>query len=206
VLTLPPDPGSRDIRALADRLGASLAYVPSMRNGEGAVDRGNAILSSHELSDLLIVELPFERQRRTAMAAAVTGVTEGGRVWHVNVVNAHFDTAPALGRGGPAAARRRQADALIDAIEALRPPVVVAGDLNTSWGTDEPAFKHLHRVFPDAVARSAAQTWRGRFAIGARLDHMLARLGSGGAKLIVHRVARRYGSDHHPLVAVVELE
>ncbi len=64
-----------DILAVAGKLGLSLVYVPSMRNGgplETDEDRGNAILSTEPLSDVAAVELPFERQRRVAIDATVS--------------------------------------------------------------------------------------------------------------------------------------
>ncbi len=64
------------IDALAEDTGLALYYVPSMRNGspgadEWPEDRGNAILSTLPLSRLRAFELPFERERRVAVAARV---------------------------------------------------------------------------------------------------------------------------------------
>jgi endonuclease/exonuclease/phosphatase family metal-dependent hydrolase len=204
VLDVPRDFEAREVRAWTRSLNLFAAYVPSMRNGAGRVDRGNAILSTQPLSDLLVVELPFERQRRAAAGAVVSGVSTRGRPWRVHVASVHLDTAPALLHGGPAAARRRQAEALIEALAALDPPVVVGGDLNTSWGADEPAFVALQRAFPDARTNDAV-TWRGPWAMSARLDHLFLRTGdvAPSARAVVERAVDRYGSDHYPLVTML---
>jgi endonuclease/exonuclease/phosphatase family metal-dependent hydrolase len=207
-LELPRDAAAHDVRSLAAALNLFVAYVPSMRNGPDRVDRGNAILSTRRLSHLLAIELPLERQRRTALAAAVDGVAPSGTPWRLNVASVHLDTAPALLRGGPAAARRRQALALVDALASLAAPVALGGDLNTSWGSDEPAFRVLRAAFPDATTVDTAPTWKGPLAASARLDHLFVRWRKptrGGAP-IVRRVPARYGSDHHPLVTVVRFD
>ena len=71
-----------DIASFAREAGLSLLYVPSMRNGgpDGGLpeDRGNAILANVPLSSPRAIELPFERQRRVAVAATVT--TEAGDI------------------------------------------------------------------------------------------------------------------------------
>jgi endonuclease/exonuclease/phosphatase family metal-dependent hydrolase len=214
---VPPDPGdrrrhpralglphaaeSRDVRALARSLGLAVAYVPSMRNGPGRADRGNAILSTLPLDDLMAIELPFEHQRRVAVSAIVRGYSPSGRKFGLRVVSAHLDTTGALARGGPSAARRRQARALVSALDATGAPALVGADLNTSWGEDEPAFTELRGAFPDAVSVVRGPTWRGPLGIQARLDHMFARTGT---RVEVWRVDRRFGSDHHPLVAMLE--
>ena len=118
----------------------SLLYVPSMRNGGDAdapEDRGNAIVSTLPLASPAVIELPFEHQRRAAALAVVEGRTRAGSAWRLAVVDVHFDTALALTRGGPLAARRRQAAALIDALAAAPDDMVLGGDFNTIQGGAE---------------------------------------------------------------------
>ena len=99
---------------------------------------GNAIVATFPLEDPLLVELPIERQRRVAIAATLTGATTTGAAWHVRVADVHLDTALALTRGGPFAARERQAEALIGALSEARASttagetVIVAGDFYLS--------------------------------------------------------------------------
>ena len=85
-----------DIVEAAGRLGLSLVYVPSMRNGSDTdEDRGNAILSTEPLSDVAAVELPFERQRRVAIDAAVSVTGQG----LAGIVAAAARAQQALGHG-----------------------------------------------------------------------------------------------------------
>src|SRR5206468_4037224 len=76
------------------------------------------------------------------------------------VVDVHFDTALALARGGPLAARRRQAAALLEALAAAPEDTVLGGDFNTWLGSREPALKVLRRAFPEGDDR-ATTTWQG---------------------------------------------
>src|SRR4030095_974677 len=126
-----------DVATIAKSLGVALFYVPSMRNGIASVDpedRGNAILSTLDLSDPVVVELPMENQRRNAVVATVQAQARDGSPWVLRVANVHLDTALAITRGGPFAARRRQAHALIDSLRTPEDvPTVLAGDFNT-WG------------------------------------------------------------------------
>jgi endonuclease/exonuclease/phosphatase family metal-dependent hydrolase len=196
-----------DIATIAKGLGVSLFYVPAMRNGIAAIDaedRGNAILSTLDLHDLAVVELPMERQRRAAAVAVVQGSASDESPWLLRVANVHLDTALAILRGGPFAARRRQAFALI---EALRTPedlsTVLAGDFNTWWGASEPALNILRSAFPETPRTPNLKTWSGPLGIHAQLDYIFIR---GSFKHVqVQRLQSRFGSDHYPLLAVLEV-
>jgi endonuclease/exonuclease/phosphatase family metal-dependent hydrolase len=190
----------RDIASLAARLKMNFVYAPSMRNGGAAglapEDRGNAILSTLPLRDLSIVELPFEHQRRVAVAARV--VAPG---MAVTVASVHLDTRRPFWRGsifaGPAA-RRRQAQALADTLVTISAgdPVIVAGDFNTLAGPDESAIRSLEQRFI-RVGCGDAPTHRW----GLHLDYVFA---SDAALLTgCDREDQRFGSDHHPLTARV---
>ena len=182
----------------------SLLYVPSMRNGgdpDVPEDRGNAIVSTLPLDSPAVIELPFEHQRRAAALAVVEGRTLGGSSWRLGVVDVHFDTAMALTRGGPLSARRRQAAALIDALAAAPDDMVLGGDLNTWLGSREPALKLLRRAFPEGGDR-ATTTWKGPLGLRGGLDHLLAR---GRARWVgVARLPDRLGSDHYPVMGIIE--
>lgn len=196
-----PDGTSSDMHSVARRLAADMVYVPSMRNGEGASDRGNAIVSTLPIQSLNLVELPIVHQRRVAISATL-GSTAAAEAPPLRVVNVHLDTAIALTRGGPARWRQRQSRVLLDTIREPSVPTVIGGDFNTWWGNDEPAVKMMRTAFPDAVDReSSASTWHGPFGAEGRLDHIFA--GGFGTPVPVYRITRLYGSDHYPLVAVV---
>jgi endonuclease/exonuclease/phosphatase family metal-dependent hydrolase len=179
-------------------------FAPTRRREGEAEDRGAAILSTLSMTDLLMIELPFEKQRRIALGATLVGAVDKETFRHLRVVNAHFDTNVGLLRGGPSAARRRQARALIDALRHWPAPLVIGGDLNTWWGDDEPAVKELRRAFPETVPLAARETWRGPLGIGNKLDYVFAK--GMSQPVTVKRLADRFGSDHWPLLAVLPLE
>jgi endonuclease/exonuclease/phosphatase family metal-dependent hydrolase len=203
----PPGGTRRDIVTAAASLGLALYYVPSMRNGATAADgraedRGNAILSTLPLSELTAIELPFERQRRVAVAATVSGATPIGVPWHLRVSSAHLDTLGGARRlwlfAGPA--RARQARSLVDAL-APDSPLVLGSDLNTwSEGPREAAYRELRRSFPDTPAPGIRPTFR----VGLLLDYVFFRL-SAGWRGEYRRIGDRFGSDHHPLLAHVRM-
>jgi endonuclease/exonuclease/phosphatase family metal-dependent hydrolase len=197
-----PDARGADVDRIAREHRLALLYAPSMRNGgdDGdPEDRGNAIVATLALHAPTIVELPFEHQRRVAAAAVVEGRTRSGTAWRLRVADAHLDTALALTRGGPWAARRRQTAALVDALAAAPEDLVLGGDFNTWFGSREPALKMLRLAFPDAAPDQAA-TWKGPLGLHASLDYLFAR---GHALQRVERLPDRLGSDHYPVIGIV---
>lgn len=125
---------ARDIASIARATQLGAYYEPSMRNGGAASneDRGNAILSNLPLTDLTAIELPFERQRRVAVAATVAGVTSAGSCWQLRVVSAHLDNMVGPRRlwfAGGEYARARQARALV-AFLADANAAALGGDFN----------------------------------------------------------------------------
>jgi endonuclease/exonuclease/phosphatase family metal-dependent hydrolase len=195
----------QEIETVAARLGMNLYYAPSMRNGPPLLsdeDRGNAILSTVPLQDLAAIELPFERQRRVAVAATVALPASGGRPLKLRVVSAHLDNmvgARRLWFAGGEIARVRQARALRDHLTGS-PSVVLGADLNTWFGFSDRAYGELAPAFPDTHAGDRRPTFRGLL----RLDHVFFRLPDGWTARF-ERAEDRYGSDHHPLVGVIDL-
>ena len=129
----PPDAARQGIEAAARDTGLSLLYVPSMRNGAAAEDRGNAILSSIALGNPEAIELPLERQRRVAVAADIL-VRNASTRTTLRIVSTHFTNMVAhhlwaMSEPG----RVRQARALAAAIDDGM-PTVVGGDLNSWFG------------------------------------------------------------------------
>jgi endonuclease/exonuclease/phosphatase family metal-dependent hydrolase len=182
----------RPILQFARQHAVSVVFAPTRRVQDEADDRGGAILATGPLDDISVVELPFEKQRRVALAA---------RFGSIQLVNVHLDTSVGLLRGGPGAARRRQARALREAIARLPVPVIVAGDFNTWWGDDEPAIKELRQAFPDAGRLDKRETWRGPLRTGNRLDYVFAK--GVDPPVVVRRLDHRFGSDHWPLIATM---
>jgi len=186
---------------LAEQMGLSALYVPSMRNGAPGVtteDRGNAILSTARLSDVSAIELPLERQRRVAVAATVRIRRGDGSPVTLRVVNTHFTNmvmhhAWILSESG----RLRQARALAQALPQDG-ALIVGGDLNSWFGYRDAAYREL------AHSLSGATTDDRRATFGPmRLDHLLFRLPQGWHANL-RRADRKYGSDHYPLIALIE--
>jgi endonuclease/exonuclease/phosphatase family metal-dependent hydrolase len=187
---------------IATSLGLNLYYLPTMRNGrsnapDAREDRGLAIMSSLPLSDLQAMELPFERQRRPAAAATIRLVTNSGDSLSVRLINLHLESRGAgrrLWLGSPSV-RARQVDALMT---SLRPAAatLLEGDLNT-WANREPVLERLRREFTPCT--DGQPTFRG----GLHLDTFFAQLPARWT-LTCRRLDQKYGSDHYPIVAVVQ--
>jgi endonuclease/exonuclease/phosphatase family metal-dependent hydrolase len=205
ILVSPPEGERLDILAIAQRLGLYVLYVPSMRNGlsEPAEDRGNAILSTVPLGETGAIELPYEAQRRVAVAATIQVRDGNDSPWSLRLVSAHLDNRSRLtrimdsfGRG-----RARQAKALSEVI--AEPVAVVGADLNTwSVGFTESAVDLLMASFQDTPP-APEPTYHGR--LSRKLDHLLVRLPDGWSAT-VRRAGTPYGSDHYPLIGIVHRE
>jgi len=201
-----PEPHRQDIATIAETTGLNVYYAPSMRNGSplsSAEDRGNAILSSSPLTDLAAIELPFERQRRVAIAATVSGVSAGGEAWKLRVVSAHLDNVAGPRRlwvFGSELARTRQARALVTYL-ADPGPTVLAGDFNTWYGFSDRAYLETARAFPRTVTSDRRATFRGLL----RLDHVFFRLPTAW-RANSQRGSSRFGSDHFPLIGTIDVE
>lgn len=199
--------GGRDhdpIDRIAADLGLSLYYAPSMRNGGPAAsreDRGNAILSNLPLEDLAAIELPFERQRRVALAATVSGRSADGTPWRLRVVNAHLDNTFNPLRASLAAeyGRTRQARGLLLALDH-QGPLILGGDFNTWSGFSDQAYRTLARRFTPGHEVDRRATFLGLL----RLDHLFFRL-SPGWTTTLRRADARFGSDHYPLVGTIRV-
>jgi endonuclease/exonuclease/phosphatase family metal-dependent hydrolase len=209
-------PASRraDIVGVAREHGLSLRYSPSMRNGDHASDRGNAVLASVRLDDGRAILLPYVRQRRVAVAARMAGHAD------LAFVSAHLDThGPPRREPRPlwlGGGRTVQARALAAALEALHGSVVLGADLNSVLGMSDPAVRALIAAGMHPARRRG--TWQHTFHTPVRLllDHVLFRSAVGGRRIVRADVVRLdeapgdrsrgvFGSDHHPLLARLEL-
>jgi endonuclease/exonuclease/phosphatase family metal-dependent hydrolase len=177
-------------------------YVPSMRNGgaRSNEDRGNAILSNLSLGDLQAIELPFERQRRVAIAATVNGHTSSGKPWRLRVVSAHLDNMGTAKRAwiGAEYGRARQARSLATLLRGDQ-PTILAGDFNTWFGYSDRAYVETAREFPETRVTDRRATFHGLL----RLDHVFYRLPEEW-HLDMRRADSRFGSDHYPLVGALQ--
>jgi endonuclease/exonuclease/phosphatase family metal-dependent hydrolase len=204
IRSLRPDGSREEIEAVARRLDLHAYYVPSMRNGApsaSAEDRGNAILSTLPLTELSAIELPFERQRRVAVAAAVAGISSAGTAWKVRVVSAHLDNmvgARRLWIAGGEFGRTRQARGLVSALQGGE-ALVLGADLNSWFGFDDGAYRAAAAAFPGTTVTDRRATFRGML----RLDHLFFRLGEGWRARFA-RADDAFGSDHYPLIGEIQ--
>jgi endonuclease/exonuclease/phosphatase family metal-dependent hydrolase len=205
--------GQRDVVDHARALGMSLRYAPSMRNGHERSDRGNAVLSTAALDASHAFALPYVKQRRVAVAASVRSLPR------LTLVSAHLDTwgrAPhdrgwlwSFGSGRAA----QSAELARRVIRAEgRAGVILGADLNTALGTRDPAVRALVREGFTAAERVGEWKYSFRGPVKLLLDHVLYHAAASGIRSVrVTRLddpaggSRVFGSDHHPLLARVEL-
>ncbi|MBA3258601.1 MAG: hypothetical protein H0T68_03930 [Gemmatimonadales bacterium] len=202
--------GREDVAETAARQGLYLRYAPSMRNGPPRSDRGNAILSTLPLDDARGIELPLVLQRRVAVTAAVA---VGGR--RLRVVTAHLAPRGPIGyKWMGAAGRAQQARHLLDRLED--DTVVLGADLNLGRGRAEPAWQYLAEAGFEPGMPPVEPSWRHTYHALPRLilDYIVVRDSAGmlaGAR--IHRLDENpadrgrtvFGSDHHPLLARIDL-
>jgi endonuclease/exonuclease/phosphatase family metal-dependent hydrolase len=195
------DPTLPDIVESAEALGLSLLYVPSMRNGEQREDRGNAILSTLPLDEAYAFELPYRRQRRVGVAAAIT-VDDGGQARPLRIVNVHFDTTDGRDRlyvlGNP---RPAQARATLDYVKSIETPAalaVIGGDFNTFLPFED-AAEHTRREW--SMNQGPEDTSRTRGMV--RLDYLFFRIEADMCGQ-TSRARATFGSDHYPVIGRFE--
>jgi endonuclease/exonuclease/phosphatase family metal-dependent hydrolase len=184
------DGGQRDVRTLVGARAASVHVTPVRHSDDRTT--GNAIVSTLPLDEIRVIALPRERQPRAAAAATIA--IGGQRLF---VVSAHLENRLGWTRGlfGDRA-RGRQAAALIQQLPAGAFGIV-GGDMNTMFGSSEPAWRALRARFPDTPSAAAA-TFRDRLV----LDHLFFDLPDGW-QATTTVAADDYGSDHHPVVATI---
>jgi endonuclease/exonuclease/phosphatase (EEP) superfamily protein YafD len=134
------------------------------------------------------------------VAATISGHDAGDRPWRLRVVSAHLDAS--TGRRQlwlfTSAQRERQARQLVDVLENDAIATIVGADLNTwAGGAREPAFMELQREFGEVGIG-------GPFARWLTLDYLFFRLPPGWHAQS-QPLDSAFGSDHRPIVSVVNL-
>lgn len=197
-----------DIVELAHKLGMSLRYAPSMRNGAHRSDRGNAILSTVGITHARAFPLPHVRQRRIALAAEVNGLP-----WFTFVC-AHLDTRGRVeGKSGRFVQGTELGKRLL-AEWGSDQTVVLGADFNSYLGHREPMFRELTQAGFQRLVHTgpSRHTFHAR-GIRMLLDHFLIRATPQSISAIeVMRLDEStsdqerfvFGSDHHPLLARIE--
>ena len=204
-----------DIVDVADALGLSLRYAPSMRNGRHRSDRGNAILSNVAIASARSFALPHVRQMRIALAAELESLP-----W-LTFACAHLDTRGRVRLGGQSAlanapGRVAQAAALGKRLvtdAGKEQTIIVGADLNSYFGVREPMFRGLISAGFQRIPHTplGAHTFHST-PIRMLLDHILVR-GAALRSIAVMRLDENgrdrgpiFGSDHHPLLARIQLD
>jgi endonuclease/exonuclease/phosphatase family metal-dependent hydrolase len=207
---LSPLTGREDVVDVARRLGLHLRYIPSMRNAGGRSDRGNAILSTLPLSGARGVELPLVLQRRVALTASFTTGTR-----RLSLSSAHLEPRGPVGyKWLGAAGRAQQIRHLLERLED--DSVILGADLNLGRGRAEPTWRSLAEAGFAFGIPGGVPAWRHTYHALPRLvlDYILIRDRAGAFDQVrVHRLdehpadrgATVFGSDHHPLLARVDL-
>jgi endonuclease/exonuclease/phosphatase family metal-dependent hydrolase len=190
-----------DVANIAEELGLSLVYVPSMRNADSAAepdaDRGSAILSTLPLIDPTAIELPGERQRRVAIIAKAVLAPAEMKTIAVGVL--HLDALGASRRLwvlGTPWMRELQTRSIAAALP--EGDLVLGADLNTWHGIAEPAARHLRAIFSGTPLSGPRQRPGMRV-----LDYLFFRAGNRSAHYDV--ISNDYGSDHRPLIGRVTI-
>jgi endonuclease/exonuclease/phosphatase family metal-dependent hydrolase len=183
--------GANSAATLAARRGLASFFVP-VRVDASRVS-GNAILSTLPLGSPYGIGLLRERQPR---AAAMVSITFAGET--LFVVNVHMENRVTWWRGlFSDTARGRQAEALLETLPRDGHGIL-GGDLNTWLGPREPAWRAMAKRFRDTPTDPSQPTFRDRLV----LDHLFFDLPDGWTA-IRRVVGDSYGSDHHPVVALV---
>lgn len=179
-----------DASAIAQELGLSVAYAPSMRNGRKAderEDRGSAIFSTLPLTNPVAIELPWVRQRRVVVAATIE-VFLDNQPLRMRVMSVHLDNRPG---------RKQQSAALAALLPALEPamPIVIGGDLNTWFGGGEETVRQIDAVVPRVRECGDEATFRFR----RHLDYVFTTF-SRDVRRGCEIVGEKFGSDHRPTI------
>jgi endonuclease/exonuclease/phosphatase family metal-dependent hydrolase len=190
--------GTTDIVAFATAQRLHMLYVPSMRNGTGRQDQGNAILSTLPLHDAEVYELAAGIRRRVAVSAVIQWPAGG----QLRLVSVHLDNwSPRRFIGSLGSVRARQARTLAAMLPAGE-HLLLGGDLNT-WtrGTNEQAFLTLRRLLPRPDTLDLRPT-ADRVGGPKKLDYLMLRAPAAW-HFTERRVENRYDSDHNPIVGIL---
>jgi endonuclease/exonuclease/phosphatase (EEP) superfamily protein YafD len=168
------------------------------------------------LADAHAFLLPYVRQRRVSVTARIAGHPG------LTFVSAHLDTHGRPRRTDPASAglavgagRAAQARALARALNDIEGTVVLGADLNSLFGMADPAVRELVAAGLHPARRSGNWTHTFHRPLRLLLDHVMYR--SEGDRICGVSVTRLdeiagdrsrrvFGSDHHPLLAHIQLQ
>jgi endonuclease/exonuclease/phosphatase family metal-dependent hydrolase len=154
---------------------------------------GNAVLSTRPLLNAHVVTLPRERQPRSAIAASIR--LDAATLF---IVDVHMENRVAWWRAlFSDTARGEQAAALLR--DLPQGDGILGGDLNTWLGPNEPAWRAMLQRFPDTPRDPPEPTFHNRLV----LDHLFFDLPERWTVASRRVISNAYGSDHHPVIAVL---
>ena len=156
-----------------------------------------AVGTDPEMGEILDSQSLNEYSSR-ATNAALCALDSGGVEDYSAVHDYLYANQPDEGTAGPENA------ALVEALDSVDGPTIVAGDFNSCLGVREPAVQDLRRAFAQTPPPSRAATWYGPMGARFLLDHVFAR--NLRNDITVRRLPDRYGSDHHPLLTFVDVD
>jgi endonuclease/exonuclease/phosphatase family metal-dependent hydrolase len=181
---------------------AAQANYPWQSRGSHAktwlFDYGTALLSRVPFTDHL------DHAFRPSPPSMTKGLTLGQLAWrpdpeagpiHVDIVSVHLD----FSRGG---VRKQQVAEMAAVLSDRTNPMVVLGDFNSDWSSNDSVVTELARRCGMQVYRPMAGDLATYPSSGRRLDWVLI---SDDLEFLRHEVLPHVVSDHHAVVATVGL-
>jgi endonuclease/exonuclease/phosphatase (EEP) superfamily protein YafD len=178
---------------MAEALHYNFVYYPASVSHIHGRNFGNAVLARWPIVDARKLILPHRHPVRDQIRIAAQATVQMGDL-AIAAYSVHTETYTV-----PAAYRRAQVGALVDAIATQRDngPVIVGGDFNTV------SRRSINRIVDQFAAAGLARTSAGAGPTVARLgvhataaDHIFTR---GFTTLARGKVAKARASDHFPL-------
>jgi endonuclease/exonuclease/phosphatase (EEP) superfamily protein YafD len=80
-------------------------------------------------------------------------------------------------------------------------PLIIGGDLNTHFGSREPAVRTVSKIAERKECGDQAT-----HNLGFVLDHLFVRISDARRNLSCTRMNRTFGSDHYPLLLPLQMD
>ncbi|MBT8064202.1 MAG: endonuclease/exonuclease/phosphatase family protein [Gammaproteobacteria bacterium] len=162
-------------------------------------DFGTALISPHRFDGGFVHTFqPSKPTTTKGFTVAALDWNPGGALdtpLRVKFVSVHLDFSRR-------SVRRAQIDELVGVIGKLEGPLVLMGDFNTDWQTEDSSLKHLAELLGLKVFRPHAEGLSTYGDKGARLDWILV---SPGLEFLNYYVVPDVVSDHYAVAADIGL-
>jgi endonuclease/exonuclease/phosphatase family metal-dependent hydrolase len=186
--------GGVDQAAELSRLtGMHVAFGAAMPHQVGQY--GDAVLSRYPLLEIQRHALPAPAgfEPRVAVAVRIRPEAVDRDIWFASTHLDHLKTE----------VRIPQAERIVDAMQAVQSPVILAGDLNAR--PDSPTMAILLKVWTDAGAKNPQPTAPSHDP-RARIDYVLYRPADAWRVVETRVLAEQVASDHRPLLTILQWE